>query len=169
LAPPRAHRGARAPHPDPRPRPQDLRRHDGRGARDALRPGRQQPRGDLHGRNGRSAIDGGRPRPEVPGALTLAAMTSSTFLGHPALRLLIRMKLRGALRSQLRKLHRPSGWLFALLGLSLFGLWIGRFVLLSCAGPQPEHDPEALMLWTKIGLTVVCLMTVLAAFSHRGL
>jgi hypothetical protein len=96
-------------------------------------------------------------------------MTSSTFLGHPALRLLIRMKLRGALRSQLRKLHRPSGWLFALLGLSLFGLWIGRFVLLSFAGPQPDHDPEALMLWTKIGLTVVCLMTVLAAFSHRGL
>ena len=96
-------------------------------------------------------------------------MTSSTLLGHPALRLLIRMKLRGALRSQVRKLKRPSGWLFALLGLTLFGAWIGRFLVLAFFERQPVHDPAILMFWTKLGLGVVCLMTVLAAFSHRGL
>lgn len=96
-------------------------------------------------------------------------MPPSSLLGHPALRLLIRMKLRGALRSQVRKLKRPSGWLFALLGLALFGIWIGRFLVLGIVQTQPVHDPEVLMLWTKIGLAVICLMTVLAAFSHRGL
>jgi len=94
---------------------------------------------------------------------------SSSLLGHPALRLLIRMKLRGALRSQMRRLKRPSGWLFALLGLVLFGAWIGRFVVLSFVDRRTDHDPGILMLYTKIGLAVICLMTVLAAFSHRGL
>jgi hypothetical protein len=96
-------------------------------------------------------------------------MSGASYLGHPALRLLVRLKVRGALRSQMRKLQRPSGWLFALLGLALFGVWVGRFLVLGLVHREEVHDPAALMLWTQIGLAIVCLMTVLAAFSHRGL
>ncbi len=57
------------------------------------------------------------------------APNRSSVFGHPALRLLIRMKLAGALRAQRRRLKKPSGWLFALLGLTLFGLWIGSVLV----------------------------------------
>ena len=96
-------------------------------------------------------------------------MFTARMLGHPALRLLIRMKLRGAIRSQVRKLRRPSGWLFALLGLTLFGTWIASFVLSSIVRRPTTFEPESLRLWTQVGLAVLCAMTVLAAFSHRGL
>jgi hypothetical protein len=96
-------------------------------------------------------------------------MQTSSWLGHPALRTLVRLKLRGALRSQVRKLRRPSGWIFALFGLMLFGLWMGRLVLVGFSRRAPEHDPEMLRLVAEIGLAVICAMTVLASFSHRGL
>ncbi len=96
-------------------------------------------------------------------------MLGVPMFGHPALRLLIRMKFRGALRSQVRKLRRPSGWLFALLGLILFGTWIGGFLVSTLLQRPQTADGAGLVLWTQIGLLVVGSMTILAAFSHRGL
>lgn len=92
-----------------------------------------------------------------------------SLFGHPAMRLLVRLKARGVFRTQLRRLKRPSGSIFALLGLLLFGLWIGSLAV-SFYGQRPTyHDPEMLRLWTGIAIVVLCAMTVISAFGHRGL
>jgi len=94
---------------------------------------------------------------------------SGSLFGHQALRLLVRLKLRGAVRSQVRRLKRPSGWVFALVGLLLFGAWLGSIALSFLFQRQPVYDLEVVRLWTSLGILVVCVMTVTAAFSHRGL
>jgi hypothetical protein len=96
-------------------------------------------------------------------------MSGASFLGHPALRLLVRLKLRGVWRAQMRRLKRPSGWIFALLGLVLFGLWIGSIAVSFILRRPPAYDPQSLRLWTGVAILVLCTMTVVGAFGHRGL
>src|SRR5687768_16725108 len=91
------------------------------------------------------------------------------MFGHPALRLLIGLKVRATLRRQLRRLKRPSGALFALVGFLLVALWLGG-LWAGEAFRQPAHVSHAgLFLGTQIGVLVLCLMTALGAFHHRGL
>ncbi len=96
-------------------------------------------------------------------------MPSASLFGHPALRLLVRMKLRGVLRTQVRRLKRPSGWIFAILGFVLFGLWVSSLAVSLFFSRQPINDPQVLRLWTGIAILVLCAMTVISAFGHRGL
>jgi hypothetical protein len=97
------------------------------------------------------------------------AMSGSSLFGYPAMRLLVRLKLRGVLRTQLRRLKRPSSWIFAILGLLLFGLWIGSLAISFFSPRQTSYDPVILRLWTGIAIVVLCAMTVISAFGHRGL
>ncbi|HEV8113776.1 MAG TPA: putative ABC exporter domain-containing protein [Planctomycetota bacterium] len=96
-------------------------------------------------------------------------MPGASLLGHPALRLLVRMKARGVLRSQVRRLKRPSGWLFALFGLVLLGLWLGSLTVSLLIHRERIYDTELERILTGIGILVLVAMTVIAAFSHRGL
>jgi len=91
------------------------------------------------------------------------------ILPSSGLTLLLRLKLRGTLRKQLRRLRTPSGCVFALLGLGLMALWIGSFVL----GWRPGLDggfrdelriPAARAVYFCLGL-----VTLASALNHRGL
>ena len=89
---------------------------------------------------------------------------------HPALRLLARKKLKGLVRKQRRRLRRPSGMVFAVLGLLLLGLWILSLLVGQLIGGQrePLATDEALRL-VRFGSLVLVLMTISSAFNHRGL
>jgi hypothetical protein len=91
------------------------------------------------------------------------------MFGHPALRLLVRMKMAGAWRAQKRKLKTPSGWLFALVGITLFGLWVGGVVVSVLVQGAPRYDVETTRISTALAILVVVVMSLLASFSHRGL
>jgi hypothetical protein len=98
-----------------------------------------------------------------------AAPDQGVLFGHPALRLLIRLKIAGVWRAQKRRLKRPSGWLFALLGLVLFGSWIGSVLLSVLLQRSPHYEIETVRLSTSIAILAFAGMTLIASFSHRGL
>ena len=99
----------------------------------------------------------------------MSAPAPYSLFGHPALRLLIRMKFAGVVRAQKRRLRKPSGWFFALLGLSLFGLWVGSILVSLLLQAPPQYDPDSVRTSTSIAILVVLAMSLLASFSHRGL
>lgn len=96
-------------------------------------------------------------------------MSGSSMFGHEGLRLLIRMKARGVLRSQLRRLKRPSSWIFLLLGLGLSSLWIGSIILSGSMRTGHAQPDWKVMFGSQVGLLVLLLLTIIGSFNHRGL
>ena len=97
-----------------------------------------------------------------------AAAQSSTFAPHPALGLLIRLKLRGARRRRLRSLRKPSGVIFVLLGCILFCLWLVA-VLNRGRGGLPMPDPELMRQAMQLMLAFFSLIILVGALNTRGL
>lgn len=91
------------------------------------------------------------------------------MFGHPALRMLIRLKFRGALRQQVRRLKRPSSWIFMILGSILILFWLSTLFISSIVPQRSSASPEVLMFGAQAGMLILCAMTVVGAFSHRGL
>lgn len=94
------------------------------------------------------------------------------ILGHPALRELARLKLKATVRRQARRLRRPSGWIFGLLGLLLMGGWgfslfIGRSI--HGGGGGMAWSEEQQLLATQGAMAILSLMTLFGALNHRGL
>ncbi len=91
------------------------------------------------------------------------------MFGHPALHLLIRLKIRAGIRQQVRRLKRPTGWIFMILGLGLMVLWAGGLLF---GNRFPRAEPASFELtafWTHAGLLLLVVMTIVGSFSHRGL
>jgi hypothetical protein len=88
---------------------------------------------------------------------------------HPALRLLLTLKLRGVLRKQGRRLRRPSGWLFAVLGAALFGVWLVALVAPGARRLDRSLEPDELRVAVQAGCLVLTALTLSGAFTHRGL
>jgi hypothetical protein len=89
------------------------------------------------------------------------------ILGSPALRLLARKKLVGVFRKQVRRFKRPSGILFALLGVVVIGGWVTSIVIGQTFGPSGS-DTVSLPLLQLIGMGLV-FFTAIGALNHRGL
>jgi hypothetical protein len=90
------------------------------------------------------------------------------MFGHPALHLLIRLKIRAGIRQQVRRLKQPAGWIFMILGLCLMVLWGGGLLF----GNRFANAPVSLAhtaFWTQAGLLLLVVMTIVGSFSHRGL
>ena len=94
---------------------------------------------------------------------------STPLLGHPALRRLAVLKLRAVFRRALRRVRRPSGALFALVGLLLMGGWVAILVTGAREREQAPLDPETLTALTRGGLVLLGVVTVLSALSAKGL
>ncbi len=92
------------------------------------------------------------------------------MFGHPALRLLFVLKLRGGLRMQVRKLRRPSSWIFLIVGgLLVFG-WIAAVIFgRNFETARAPVAPEILRLGVDFGLLVLVVLTLVGAFQYRGL
>lgn len=88
---------------------------------------------------------------------------------HPALRRLAWLRLRGLLRRQRRRLRRPSGWLLALAGLLVVGVWIGFLLVAPTAHMSYALPAQRLEMGLRCAGVVFLAMTVLGAFTHRGL
>lgn len=91
-----------------------------------------------------------------------------SVLGAPALTLLLRLKLRGILRRQVRRLKTPKGILLTLLGLAAFTTWLGGLAFSFVQDPRTLALDEAegrvrafALLFTVLSLT--------SALSNRGL
>lgn len=94
---------------------------------------------------------------------------STPLLGHPALRRLALLKLRAVFRRALRRLRRPSGALFALVGLALVGAWVATLLFGAREQPPPKLAPHELRALLQAGLSVLLLVTLLSAFAAKGL
>ena len=88
--------------------------------------------------------------------------------GNAALRELARLKLRGAMRRQLRRLKKPSGFFFALVGALLSVVWISSLVVgrRALGGDTPEG--AVLESWVGLGIVIFGTITCLSALSVRG-
>jgi hypothetical protein len=91
------------------------------------------------------------------------------MFGHPALHLLIRLKIRAGIRQQVRRLKRPTGWIFMILGLCLMMLWAGGLLFGNRFARAAPVSEELTAFWTHAGLLLLVVMTVIGSFSHRGL
>lgn len=90
------------------------------------------------------------------------------ILGDPALRRLASLKLRGSVRKQLRRLRRPSGVLFMLVGGLLTLGWLSSLLFGRDVVGSGTADPSHLESWTKLGMLIFVLISGLSAFSVRG-
>jgi len=88
---------------------------------------------------------------------------------HPALQTLARLKLRASVRSLRRRLSRPSGIFFALVGLLVFGLWIFSMTIQGRASAPIDFDPELRIPTVCGALAMLTIMTLVGALSYRGL
>jgi len=91
------------------------------------------------------------------------------MFGHPALLLLARLKLRGSVRKQVRRLRTLKGVVTTLLGVGLMVLWafllVGGSLLHDEAAPAPQQLQGIIL----VACFFMTLMTVFGALSHRGL
>jgi len=86
----------------------------------------------------------------------------------PALRLLAGLKLRGAVRKQIRRLRRPRNVLFLIVGVTLTSSWL--WVLAFPDRPRTVVlEAQELRTAIEIGCAVFGFLTVTSALSHRGL
>lgn len=88
---------------------------------------------------------------------------------HPSLILLLRLKSRGWLRSTKRRLSRPTGLLFALIGLPLMALWVGSVVYRARSGASFGSDQRVAEGVASGMIAVFALMVVASSLTHRGL
>ncbi len=91
------------------------------------------------------------------------------MFGPPALRLLVWLKLRGAVRAQVRRLRTPRNWIFLILGVGLFALWAFNFLYFGSRGLGGGHDPQSEFAWSRILLCALGVLTLVGSFNHRGL
>lgn len=92
------------------------------------------------------------------------------ILGHPGLRKLARMKLRGSVRRQLRRMKSLSGLFFMVLGLALMGVWIASLLASPNIGSRgPSWEGELLRSTTQFGILFFGAITLAGALSVRGL
>jgi hypothetical protein len=93
----------------------------------------------------------------------------SAGAGHPALRQLLRFKLRGAVRKHARRTKTVSGLLLTLIGAGLFLVWIGAIILHWIFEPGPPADVEELRPLVSLGGLALLFLTLTSSLSHRGL
>lgn len=92
------------------------------------------------------------------------------MFGHAALRHLLVLKVKGAVRAQFRKLRRPLHWIYMIVGLGAFSFWF-LFVFLTglLQRSSTPRDPELLAFGAQSMMLLLTVMTVVGAFNHRGL
>ena len=90
------------------------------------------------------------------------------MIGNPALRRLASLKLRGALRKQVRRLDRPLNLVFALVGLVLVLGWLALLTFQGTGRVEPRSTEE-LRGAICVGGLVLSVMTMTSSLAHRGL
>jgi hypothetical protein len=92
----------------------------------------------------------------------------NTAFGSPALALLLRLKLRGLLRRQWRRLRTPRGFLLTLVGAAAFASWIGSLTLSSLRPAAPLVGVGGELRVRAFGAMLV-VISLSTALTNRGL
>jgi hypothetical protein len=90
------------------------------------------------------------------------------IFGAPALRRLIALKFRGALRRQTRKLRSLSGFLFATIGLLLTCGWLATLLVGRQAFETVPLTREEILPLAQFGIFVLGALSLITAASVRG-
>lgn len=90
------------------------------------------------------------------------------LIGSPALGLLLRLKLRGILRRQARRLRTPKGLALTLLGLLAFGTWLAGLLFSFLQDPRTLAPDEAEGRVRAFAL-LFTLLSLSSALTNRGL
>lgn len=88
--------------------------------------------------------------------------------GSPALVLLLRLKLRGLVRRQWRRLRTPKGFVLTAIGLCAFGVWFASLAFSFTRAPEPL-GPEAAELRVRAFGLLLLLISLSTALTNRGL
>lgn len=91
----------------------------------------------------------------------------NALFGSPALALLLRLKLRGLVRRQWRRLRTPKGLFLSLLGGVAFLLWIGGLTVYTNPS-KPYSAPDGELRVRGFALLFV-LLSLSSALTNRGL
>ena len=91
------------------------------------------------------------------------------MLGSRSLRTLLRLKLRGALRRQWRRLKTPKGILLSLLGIFIFGLWLASITISSYLQDGVGGTLDSMRAAVRMGALALTTLSLSSALSHRGL
>jgi len=93
----------------------------------------------------------------------------SGFFGSPAMRLLFRLKFRGGLRKQVRRLKEPKHWIFLVVGGLAALSWIGMLFVNALTSQRISSVGPDVFVVTQISMFVLFALTIVGAFSYRGL
>jgi len=88
--------------------------------------------------------------------------------GSPALALLLRLKLRGILRRQARRLRTPKGIALTLLGLCAFGAWLTALLFSFLQDPR-TLAPDLAEGRVRAFALLFALLSLSSALTNRGL
>ena len=92
--------------------------------------------------------------------------------GDASLRLLAKLKFKGALRLQVRRAKRPAGMLFFGLGLLLMGAWIFSLFKGAAGGMREAAEPpdeRTALFVAQVAIAGIVLLSILGALQFRGL
>lgn len=88
-------------------------------------------------------------------------------LVHPALRTILRLRLRSTRRRMVRGLKSPKGAALFFMGMLLFTLWLAPSVWLVLSGKQ--GDPENLRTFFPLIILVMCAVTVFTSAGENAI
>lgn len=90
------------------------------------------------------------------------------ILGHPALRRLAWLKLKGLVRRQARRMRSLSGLLFMGVGLLLMGLWVTSILISPQLSAETRWEGPLLRGAVQIALFCLALFSLASALGVRG-
>ena len=85
---------------------------------------------------------------------------------HPALRKLLRLRLRGTMRRMFRGLKTVRGAVFSVVGLLLMTVWLGPTLFMATSAP--EFDPEVVRSIAPVALLLFCLISILTSGGQKA-
>lgn len=85
------------------------------------------------------------------------------------MRLLFRLKFRGGMRKQFRRLKQPKHWIFLIVGGLAAVSWISMVFVNAMAGRQISSVGPDVFVVTQISMFVLFVLTIVGALSYRGL
>ncbi|MAB79085.1 MAG: hypothetical protein CMJ89_06995 [Planctomycetes bacterium] len=91
------------------------------------------------------------------------------MLRSPALRTLLRLKLRGAMRSRWRRLRTPKGIVLTILGVFIFAVWLGSLTISNYVRGSEAVVPGDMRGAVRLGTIALTTLSLSSALSHRGL
>lgn len=88
---------------------------------------------------------------------------------HPSLLLLLKLRIRAAIRKMLNAMKSPRGMLFTILGGLIFASWLGPAVISATFRRSNSFEPEASLLYGPAILLLLCVANIVSRMSRGAI